>query len=201
MADDPHPENTAEGVQNVAQPELQERDHWFTATPDPWREIVRLEFGGDRSFASTVQQVVLNADPSQWADLETRLVDALGRPELTAAGRQFVCRMLGWIGSARCVPAVAALLRRDETADDTRLALDAIEEPAVDEAYRVALGQLSGRAKVGVIGSLAARNGTGAVERLTAIALDEKETSEVRAAAERAVERLTATRSGTEGAK
>ncbi|ACB76787.1 hypothetical protein [Opitutus terrae] len=190
MVDDSPQENTSEGVQSVERPDLQERDRWFTATPDPWREIVRLEFGGDRSFASTVQQMVLNADRSQWPELEARLITALGQAELTVAGRQFICRTLGWIGSAQCVPAAAALLRRDDSADDARLALDGLDDPAVGGAYREALGWLRGRAKLGVIGSIVTRNDTAAVERLTAIALDEKETPEVRAGAERAVERL-----------
>lgn len=172
--------------------ELSRREAWFTRSPNPWREITQLEHGGDRTFASTVQQMVVNANVAQRPEMEMRLLAALADAELTDAGRQFICRMLGLIGSSACVPVAAALLQHDRTADDARLALDSIEDPGVDAAYREALGQLRGRAKAGLIGSIAVRGDQQAVDALTAIALDEKEPMDVRAAAERAVERLVA---------
>jgi hypothetical protein len=170
----------------------QRRDDWFTASPDPWMEIARLEFGGDRTFASNVQQMILNAEPSQRPELEAKLLQAAERPELTEAGRQFVCRMLAWVGSPAGVPVLARWMERDETADDARLALDAIGGAAVNEVYRQALTKLSGRACAGLIGSIAARGDVVAVDPLTAIAIDREQPDEVRAAAERAVEHLLA---------
>jgi hypothetical protein len=168
----------------------QRRDEWFTASPDPWGEIARLEFGGDRTFASNVQQMILNAEPSQRPELEGKLLQTAERPGLTEAGRQFVCRMLAWVGSPVCVPVLARWVERDETADDARLALDAIGGADVNEVYRRALAKLSGRARVGLIGSIAARGDALAVDALTAIAIDRQQADEVRAAAERAVEHL-----------
>ena len=170
--------------------ELKNREEWFTATPDPWDEIVLLEFGADRTFASTVQRIVLDAEPAQRATVEARLIATLGRPEITDAGRLFVCRLLGLIGTAKSVPVLVPLLD-DRTADIARLTLDAIDDASVDAAYRTALGKLSGAALIGLIGSIAARGDAGAIDALTVIATDERRGTAVREAAERAVKRLT----------
>lgn len=172
--------------------DLPDRDAWFTASPDPWTEIVRLEHGADRSFASAVQQMVANAEPAQRPVLEGLLVNALNQPKIADAGRQFICRMLAWIGSTACVPTLARLLNDERTADDARLALDALDDPAINEIYRDVLGRLRGRAKIGLMGSIANRGDGDAIDALTAIAIDEAEAKAVRIAAERAVEHLVA---------
>lgn len=190
MSSDPTTSTTAEDVQAVERGDSPRPEEWFTATPDPWSEIARLEFGGDRTFSSVVQQMVLNAEPSQRSEHERRLLLALGRPDLTAAGRQFICRMLGLIGSTACVAELTKLLKSEHTADEARLTLDAIDGPIVAEAYRLALGGLGGRARLGLIGSIAARGDTQAIEALTAITVDPREPDDVRAGAKRAVEHL-----------
>ncbi len=171
----------------AAEEALKKRNDWFTTTADPWAEIARLEFGGDRTYASTVNRIVLDAEPAQRPALEKELMTVLGRAELTEAGRLFVCRMLGLIGSAACVAAVAPLLNDERTADVARLALDEIEGTEVDAAYRAALGKLSGAARMGLIGSIARRGDRSAAELLNGIAGDAKESGETREAAERAV--------------
>lgn len=171
--------------------ELKARDESFAVTNDPWNEIVLLQHGGDRSFASTVRGQVVHAEPAQRPVLEQKLLAVLRRPELTALGRQFVCRMLALVGGAASVPALTPLLAEPATADDARLALDAIDDPAVDAAYRDALTRLRGRARLGLIGSLALRGGDATtVDVLTAIAIDAREPAETRDAAERVVKRL-----------
>jgi hypothetical protein len=168
------------------------RNEWFTTSPDPWQEIVGLEHEGDRTFASTVNRMVVSAEPAQHAAMEAKLIGALAQPGLTEAGRLFICRMLGLIGSVACVPAVTPLLGDDRTAHAARIALDGIEDASVDAAYRSALGKLSGAAKAGLIGSIARRRDPEAVHALTAIAMDTAEDKDVRASAERAVEQLSA---------
>lgn len=167
-------------------------DAWFTATPDPWKEIARLEHGGDRTAASTVQAAVSHALPAQHRGMEQRLLSALAEPGLTEAGRMFVCRMLALIGSAACVPAVAPLLHDAVTADAARYALDPIDDPAVDAAYREALDKVGGAAKAGLIASIGFRGDGAARGKLEEIRRDGREPVAVRLAAERAIERLTA---------
>src|SRR5688572_27100554 len=108
----------------------------FVASPDPWAEIVKLEHGGDRTYGPTVRAMVMNAEPAQRPAMETKLLAALADPKITEVGRMFVCRMLALIGSAKCVPALVPLLADAKTADAARYALDAIDDPAVNEAYR-----------------------------------------------------------------
>lgn len=167
-----------------------QRQTWFTSTPDPWEEIVGLAHGGDRTYATTVQRIVMSAEPAQHAAMEEKLLAVLANPELTGAARQFVCRMLGLVGSAHAVPALAPLLASDRTADTARLALDRIEDPAVDEVYRAALDKLHGSAKAGLIGSIGLRRDRAAVSTLAAIAANSTEADTVRTAARRALERI-----------
>lgn len=164
----------------------------FTATPDPWAEIVRLDHGTDRTFGSTVRAMVMNAEPAQRPAMETKLLAALARPEATDVARLFACRMLALIGSAKAVPALTALLADAKTADAARYALDAIDDPAAGDALRGALEKLSGPAKAGLIGSIALRGDAKAIPALAAIKARASEPAVVRTAATRALERLNA---------
>lgn len=164
----------------------------FTATPDPWTEIVRLDHGTDRTFGSTVRAMVMNAEPAQRPAMETKLIAVLARPEATDVARLFACRMLALIGSAKAVPALSALLADAKTADAARYALDAIDDPAADDALRGALEKLSGPAKAGLIGSIALRGDAKAIPALAAIKARAAEPAVVRTAATRALERLNA---------
>ena len=193
MANEPQP-----GASPLAPPppkpsEMDQREDWFITTPNPWTELVQLEYGADRTYATTIERMVLNAEPAQRPALEQKLITALAQPALRPAGRQFICRMLGLIGSAASVAALTPLLRADAMADAARLALDGISDNSeVDSAYRAALVHLSGPAKAGLIGSIALRGDKSALPELRSIAADEHQAKEVRTAALRAVDRLSA---------
>lgn len=165
-------------------------EEYFVATPDPWSEVAKLEPGGDRTFATTVRAMVINAEPAQRPALETKLLAVLAAPALTDEGRMFACRMLALIGSETCVPALAALLGQERTAAAARYALDALDVPAVNDAYRGALGQLRGPAKAGLIGAIGLRGDTTALPLLNAIRHDSTEPEVVRTAATRALDRM-----------
>ncbi|MBI5382251.1 MAG: hypothetical protein HZA31_10160 [Opitutae bacterium] len=162
----------------------------YRATPDPWQELAKLEYGADRSYATTVAGLINNAEPAQRAGMEKKLLAVLIRSDCTAAARAFVCQMLARIGTAACVPALAALLRDAATADDARFALETLPDPAVDAALRDALSSLAGPAKAGLIGSIAIRNDKAALPALQSIAQDAAEPALVRETAARAVARL-----------
>lgn len=190
MAADQNPPADVPAPTSLDQPEIAARENWFINTADPWTQIALLQFGGDRTFATDAEQVIRHAQPHQHAQLEKKLLYVLARPELTEAGRAFVCRMLGLIGSTACVPAVSRLLNENETADVARLALDHIADQSVDEAYRTALSKLTGRPKAGLIGSLALRGAADLTAALQHIAADASERPEVRRAANRALTRI-----------
>lgn len=162
-------------------------------TPDPWKLCATLEYGGDRSFATAVEQLVVQTAPKDWAKLEQQLLSSLALPECTAAGRAFLCRMLALVGSAKCVPALAALVRDPRTADAARTALEIIPGPEASAALRDALAALPGPAKAGVIGSLVARRDTAVRPALTDLKGKSTEPAIVRGTAARALQSLPTT--------
>jgi hypothetical protein len=185
------PSTETRGGRSRGSSEFRNYEEWFTASPDPWAEIAKLEHGSDRTFATTVRSMVMNAEPAQRPAMETRLLQVLANPKSTEVARMFIVRMLALIGSEKCVPALAPLLADPRTTDVARYALDEITDPAIDEIYRNALGQLSGPAKVGLIGSIGLRGDIKAIGALIALEKNAGETAEVRTAATRALERLT----------
>jgi hypothetical protein len=169
-----------------------ERDQWFTASPDPWKELPKLAWGGDRTFATGLQTVIIDADPKQWPGFENKLLAVLKAPGCTDCARDFVCRMLYYIGSPRCVPELSVLLQDEKQSDRARYALQAIPGPAPEAAFLEALPILKGNAKAGLIGALGLRGVKEAVEMLKVIQADPAEQAVVREAAERALARIQA---------
>lgn len=159
-------------------------------TPDPWEECARIEYGGDRSFAWTVREQVINTPPEDRARIEERLLKSLAQPLATDAGRAFLCQMLALVGSVKSVPALGRLLRDPKSTESARYALQPIPGPEVDAALRGALGALTGPAKAGLIGSIAVRRDTTARAVLAGIKENPSEAAIVREAAARALEHL-----------
>jgi hypothetical protein len=160
------------------------------ASPDPWVECARLEYGADRSFAWTVREQVVSTPPEGRARVEDRLLRSLDTAGRTDAGLAFLCQMLALIGTAKSVPALAPLLRDAKTVESARYALERVAGPEADAAFRAALSALSGVAKAGVIGSIAVRGDAAARAALTALKDNAAEPAVVREAAARALERL-----------
>ncbi|MCX6951859.1 MAG: hypothetical protein NTV51_06800 [Verrucomicrobia bacterium] len=161
-------------------------------TPDPWEVCGSLDYGADRSLAWSVNQQVVQTAPAGHAKLEAQLLAALAARDCTAAGRAFLCELLALVGSAKSAAALTPLLRDPKTADAARYALEAIPGPEVDAVLRDALGALTGDAKAGLIGSLAARGDRAASPALTALKDNPAEPAVVRDAAARALEFLAA---------
>ncbi|MBL9207553.1 MAG: hypothetical protein JNN01_20900 [Opitutaceae bacterium] len=159
-------------------------------TKDPWVEITRLTYGGDRSYAWSVREQVILCAPENRPKLEERLIAAVTRPGCTDAGLAALCELLGLIGSARSVPALAALLLAPATVESGRAALESIPGPEAVSALRDALPRLSGNARIGLIGSLARRRDTLAMPALTALRDRTSEPADLREAATRALDHL-----------
>jgi hypothetical protein len=160
------------------------------ATPDPWEACVKIEYGGDRSFAWSVREELIATPRESWPQAEERLLKALALPGGTEAGRAFVCQMLAMIGTAKSVPALAGLLKETKFTESARYALEAIPGPEASTALRDGLGFVEGRAKAGMIGSIAVRGDTSARYSLAAIKGNPSEPAIVREAAARALEHL-----------
>jgi HEAT repeat protein len=82
------------------------------------------------------------------------------------------CQKLRIIGTARAVPALAALLGEERTSHAARNALEAMPYPEAGAALRAALGKTSGLAKAGVIDSLGWRREPEALPLLTPLLSD-----------------------------
>lgn len=98
------------------------------------------------------------------------------------------CRELARIGTAECVPALAALLVDEKLTHMARYGLEPVPSPAVDEALRSALGKLKGRSLAGVIGSIGVRHDEKAVVALAVLIKDPD--TEVAQAAARALGKI-----------
>ena len=156
----------------------------FKKAPDQWKEVMNMEWGSDRTAASSLQTLIMDADPDQYPGLEKKLIALAGDPKCSALGVDFACRMLRLVGTAASVPALSKLLADEKTADPARYALQLIPGAEVDSALREALGTLKGKAKAGLIGTISAR---GDKEALAAIKTCVAEGGDVGDAASQAV--------------
>ena len=92
---------------------------------------------------------------------------AVLRSDATEADKAVACKGLAVHGSTDAVPDLAKLLADERLASWARIALEAIPEPACDEALRAAAESLSGRLLVGAINSLSIRRDPAALEILS----------------------------------
>jgi hypothetical protein len=132
----------------------------FNETADPWKVIGKLGYGEDRTMASTVERVVLDADPSQYAGFEDKLLKIATDPSCTEAGYGFVCRLLSLIASPKSVAALKNRLASDNAviAFLTRLVIERVPGPEADAALREAAGAVKkGREAEGLAGAVKAR--------------------------------------------
>ena len=118
--------------------------------------IVLLGAGAVRSFAQTV--------PAKQD--EAKLIAVLRSTDASHKEKVDACRGLSFIGTKDAIPALAALLGDEKLSHMARYGLELIPDPAVDKAFRDALGKLKGMPLVGVIGSVGVRRDTKAVDLL-----------------------------------
>jgi len=137
----------------------------LAAEPDPMarldealKGVAAFEYGKDAGPLAYVDQVVIEVakDPKQRDAVEQRLIAALGSAA-TRDGKAFLCRELRTIGTARCVPALEALLADPQLSHMARYALGRIEDPAAAAALHRALAKTTGDLQVGIIGTLGNR--------------------------------------------
>jgi HEAT repeat protein len=108
----------------------------------------------DRAFA---------ADASGAQDKERQLIGVLQSDSAQLQDKAMTCKQLAIHGTKAAVPSLAALLPDERLASWARIALEAIPDPAADDALRGAMGQLKGRLLVGVINSIGVRRDPKAV--------------------------------------
>lgn len=131
----------------------------FNETADPWKVIGTLAYGEDRTMVSTIERVILDADPSQYAGFEEKLLKIAVDPACTEAGYGFVCRLLSLIASPKSVSALKdkLLSGNDTVAFLTRLVVERVPGAEADAALREAAGKAKGREAAGIAGAVSLR--------------------------------------------
>lgn len=94
------------------------------------------------------------ADKTLRTRVETQLLGSLAGAKSNDA-RQFFCRQLRTVGTARSVPQLEAMLTNPELSHMGRYALGRIRAPQAGQALQGALGRTSGKLKAGIINTLA----------------------------------------------
>jgi HEAT repeat protein len=105
------------------------------------------------------------ADPASAKEKEHKLIEVL-RSDAPPQEKAITCKRLAVYGGKDAVPALAPLLSDERLASWARIALEAISDPAADEALRQAAGKLQGRLLIGAINSIGVRRDAKAVDIL-----------------------------------
>ena len=116
------------------------------------------EYGKDSAALTLAEQIVVDSvkDPARRAAVEEKLVQALNAPG-TRDGKEFLCRQLFTIGTARSVAALETLLTDASLSHIARFALGRNESAEAVEALRRALGQTKGPIQAGILNTLGLR--------------------------------------------
>lgn len=103
---------------------------------------------------------------------EGKLLAVLKSADATHKEKVDAFRGLALIATEKSISPLASFLGDEKLSHMARYALEPIKDPAVDEAFRDALGKLKGMPLVGVIGSVGVRRDTKVVEALTKMLRD-----------------------------
>ncbi|MCU0916558.1 MAG: HEAT repeat domain-containing protein [Planctomycetes bacterium] len=98
---------------------------------------------------------------------EAKLIAVLKSSEASRQDKIAACRQLAIMGGKDSIAPLAALLGSEDLSHNARYALEPNPDPAVDAAFRSALGKVRGLPLVGVIGSIGVRRDAQAVGALT----------------------------------
>jgi len=115
-------------------------------------------------LAAPVVMMAQGAKPS--AAVQTSKLVAVLRSNAPAEKKVDACRRLAVVGTDRAVAALAKLLPDKKLSHMARYAMEPIPGAAVDDAFRAALGKLTGRLRIGVINSIGVRRDGKAVAAL-----------------------------------
>jgi len=135
----------------------------------PYEAIREYDFGKSRRGLAAIEEEIRNVSPSSFPQIEARLLEALESPNITYAGKQFVCRMLRRVGSAKSVPALSKMLADKELSHMARFALQFMAAPEAGVAMREALPKLEDNLKIGVTGSIGQRGDSEAVPEISSL--------------------------------
>lgn len=108
---------------------------------------------GGINFAHIVQQVAEASIGPERDKVEQLLIDSVKEVQ-TYDAREFLCRQLRTIGTARSVPALEKMLADPRISHMARYALVKIDSPEAGAALQRALPETSGRLKSGIVSAI-----------------------------------------------
>ena len=138
-------------------------------SPQDYTAIRKYDFEQSRATLAAIEAEIRSVPIGAFDRIESRLLEELAAPETTFAGKQFICRCLREVGSARCVPALSAMLPDKELSHVARWALQMIPAPEAGQALVAALKTTQGDLRIGVVGSLGSRRERVAVKPISAL--------------------------------
>lgn len=136
---------------------------------DVWQDLAKYKYG-EGNAVNEAEQLLQKTPVAQHGAIEDSLIAVVASKDATPDGKQFACRLLQQIGTAKCIPALAGLLQDEVLSHYARLVLERMADPKADEAMRVALGSASDKVKIGLIGSLGVRRDEKAVKQMVGLA-------------------------------
>ena len=121
--------------------------------------VASYDYGDSRENLTTLSDMLRDAsdDALQLAEYEKAMLEVVADKKTTFAAKQFLCKELSIMGTEQSVPTLAKLLRKEETADIARYALERIPGEQVDEALVAAMKKTKGTVKVGIINTIGER--------------------------------------------
>ena len=128
------------------------------ATPalfgDVWQDLAKYEYGDESKAGEAVEKLLQETPANAYGRLEQGLIGVVTSKNATQAGKAIACRMLQQVGTARCLPAVSALLGDEVLSHYGRLVLERLKSEKANQAMRDALEKAPAKVKVGLLGSL-----------------------------------------------
>ncbi len=130
--------------------------------------LAQYDYDKSRCWLTDMQELMMEAygNPEAIPGVESLMINFL-QSDATVAGKQYVCRQLGVMGTARTVPVLSDLLRTPGMAGTALLALEKIPGAEADQALLEVLEEGDEPLQIAIINSLAARQVKDAVMPLT----------------------------------
>lgn len=131
-------------------------------------QLRAYDWGGDRGALVGIDDLIVGAqgDGDKLVEIEGALLEVL-ESDAKLPAKEYACRQLALVGTARCVPVLAGMLCDAELSDRARFALEAIPDASVDKALRAALDKAEGIPRVGIVNTLGERRDKKAILALS----------------------------------
>ncbi len=143
---------------------------------DPYAAAVTAyTIGADRQPLASVEEIIRKTPPSQYPEIERWLLARFQDPQATSDAKEFVCRALQRIASARAIPVLAPLLPDKHFSQFALCALQQVPESAVDDALREAAAKSAGQIRIGIVNALGERRQAANAAALTSLLDDPDE--------------------------